>query len=56
MAENVSQNVTRGNKVEKIGFGGTFTLLREGAFEEAKAFGTFSVTCMFVDSMRKKWT
>ena len=34
-----------------VGFGGTFTLLREGAFEEAKAFGTFSVTCMFVDKI-----
>ena len=33
------------------GMVGTFTLLREGAFEEAKAFGTFSVTCMFVDKI-----
>ena len=36
---------------------GTFTLLREGAFEEAKAFSIFSVTCMFVDKIfdKKFW-
>ena len=33
---------------------GTFTLLREGAFEEAKAFSIFSVTCLFVDKIFDK--